>query len=153
MARIASRLNAALGAIGGKSLTEMMHIGSYENYEEFQIGTLLIFIMTNNALGKNNSVNEAVKQLEKLIDLQPDVLKKAELESRQLIPDLWSSHDAKNTKVSPLCVWGIWFYADRSEAHYEVNCNFDYPQGIGFPDFSEESLFIKMQSSGYLSVI
>ncbi len=123
-------------------------IGSHGECEEFQVGATIIWVYTNNSLGKEKSIEKANRHFNEFWNNKGKAILFAESESRKLFPDSWKKHDNLKISENPLSVWGIWYYPDIDKSHYDVNINHNYPYEEGTPEFEEESIIVERNSNG-----
>lgn len=100
-------------------------LGSYDDRDEFQVGTTLVWVLGPPEIREELVAAANVQFLEIWASLPQATAAAIDL-SRSEFPEFWQAHDDAGTSSRQLKVWGIRINAAPLNVEYDIREDFDF---------------------------
>lgn len=129
-------------------------MGAYDNRDEYQIGTTLIWVEFESLAQRDDATEFAHQQLPAIWAAIPAAIDAARRISRSQSPEFWQPHEEAGTSEELLAVWDIWINSTTRNATYYVSTNHDFesPNEEQLPYFPDDlGVLVERSYEGVIS--
>ncbi|MBB3194089.1 hypothetical protein [Roseateles terrae] len=128
-------------------------LGAYDNHDEYQLGTTLIWVDFENIAQRHAATEFAHQEFPAVWAAIPAAIAEARRILRSQAPEFWRSHEEAGTSEELLAVWGIRINPTARNATYHVSTNYDFesPYEEQLPSFPDDvCVFVQRGHDGVI---